>query len=376
MSNLLEFHPISEIFPMMAENDIADLGRDMQEHGQREPVILHTDGRILDGRNRYRACQMFQLEPKVSQWDGKGDPVAFVISLNLRRRHLNESQRAMVAAKLANLGEGRPAKTAQICVVSTDKAAKLLNVSPRMVVSVKTITREAPDLLADIESGKKTVTQAEREMKNSTARKTMESAAASVSKAREKELKSVCDIRVCSCADLFKSGIKPDAVITDPPYPEQFLSVFSELAEACKDVPLVAVMSGQSYLPEVFERLCEHLKYRWTLAYMTPGAACKIWQRNIDTTWKPILLFGGKDYVFDVFKSVGPDKNHHGWGQSESGMADLVERLTKPGQLVCDPFLGGGATAVVSVGLNRRFVGCDIEKKCVDETMLRIKSLK
>jgi site-specific DNA-methyltransferase (adenine-specific) len=131
-------------------------------------------------------------------------------------------------------------------------------------------------------------------------------------------------------------------------------------------------MSGQSYLPEVMQRLCEHLEYRWTLAYLTPGASCRIWPLKVDCQWKPVLLFGGNDYVFDVFKSDAGDKQNHEWGQSESGMADLVERLTKPGQLVCDPFLGGGTTAVVSLALGRRFVGCDVDAAWVEKTRKRL----
>ena len=159
-------------------------------------------------------------------------------------------------------------------------------------------------------------------------------------------------------------------MITDPPYPKEFLPVFTELAKGCKaaGVPLVAVMSGQSYLPEVMRRLCEHLRYRWTLAYMTPGGSCRIWPVKIDCQWKPVFLFGeASEVVFDVFRSDASEKRFHEWGQSLSGMADLVERLTKPGQLVCDPFLGAGSTAVVSLKLGRRFVGCDVNADCVQQ---------
>ena len=189
----------------------------------------------------------------------------------------------------------------------------------------------------------------------------------------------VCDIRACTCAELFRSGIKPDAVVTDPPYPKEFLPVYSELAEAAANVPLVAVMVGQSYLPEVLRRLCEHLRYRWTLAYLTPGGqAVQQWPVKVNTFWKPVLLFGkSAEWFGDVVsgKVNDNDKRFHKWGQSESGMADLVERLTLPGHLVCDPFVGGGTTAVVSVALNRRFVGCDVDAKAVKETEARIKAL-
>lgn len=195
-------------------------------------------------------------------------------------------------------------------------------------------------------------------------------AQATLSQAERDDLASVCDLRVCSCQDLFASGIMPDAVITDPPYGEEFLPLFTELALACRQVPLVAVMVGQSYLPETLQRLCEHLSYRWTLAYLLPGGqAVQQFPRKVNTSWKPVLLFGQSDRWFgDVAVSAtnDNDKRFHCWGQSESGMMDLVDRLTIPGQLVCDPFLGGGTTAVVARVLGRRFVGCDIDSSVVD----------
>ena len=55
-------------------------------------------------------------------------------------------------------------------------------------------------------------------------------------------------------------------------------------------------------------------------------------------------------------------------------MSDLIERLTKPGDLICDPFLGGGTTAVVSLALGRKFVGCDIDAACVEKAKQRVEA--
>ena len=188
-----------------------------------------------------------------------------------------------------------------------------------------------------------------------------------------------CDIRHCSMAELFASGIEPDCIITDPPYPKEYLPLYEELARLAVNVPLVAVMCGQSYLPEIYAAMSKHLEYRWTLAYLTPGGqAVQQWPRKVNTFWKPILLFGqAVDWIGDVAKSNtnDNDKRFHHWGQSESGMVDLVERLSKPGQLVCDPFAGGGTTAVVSLQLGRRFVGCDIDKESVLKSMDRCREV-
>lgn len=173
-----------------------------------------------------------------------------------------------------------------------------------------------------------------------------------------------------------------DAVITDPPYPYEFIGLYSDLAEIAarilKPGGICAVMVGQSYLPEIYTRMTA-LTYRWTLAYLTPGGqAVQIWDRNINTFWKPVLLYTNgpteaAEWIGDVTASAvnDNDKNHHHWGQSESGMADLIRRLTKSEQLICDPFLGGGTTAVVSHVLGRRFVGCDIDPACIKSTSKR-----
>ncbi|HTQ33530.1 MAG TPA: ParB N-terminal domain-containing protein [Stellaceae bacterium] len=74
------------------------LVEDIRQHGQREPIVLY-DGRILDGRNRWRACRELGVEPKCIEWtEADGAPSVFVVSRNLHRRHLNEAQRAEIAA--------------------------------------------------------------------------------------------------------------------------------------------------------------------------------------------------------------------------------------------------------------------------------------
>ena len=105
------FHGVANIFPMMTDAEFASLKADIAENGLREAVWLHPDGRVVDGRNRYNACTELGIAPEYRTWNGDGSLVSFVVSLNLHRRHLNESQRAMVAAKLANMPEGRPNET-------------------------------------------------------------------------------------------------------------------------------------------------------------------------------------------------------------------------------------------------------------------------
>ena len=94
----LEFHPVSEIFPLMQGEQYDQLIQDIRDHGLLEPIWLH-EGQIIDGRNRYRACLEANVEPETRVWNGDGSLVEFVVSLNLRRRHLTSSQRAAGAAE-------------------------------------------------------------------------------------------------------------------------------------------------------------------------------------------------------------------------------------------------------------------------------------
>ena len=160
-----------------------------------------------------------------------------------------------------------------------------------------------------------------------------------------------------------------DAIITDPPYPAEFLPLLSDLASfadtALTDDGVLAVLFGQTHLPEVYERLSGGRPYRWTLAYLTPGAGYVSHARKVQSNWKPVLVYGGGPRFGDVLQSSGDDKRFHSWGQDVSAFADLVERLTPAGALVCDPFLGGGATAIAAHLTGRRFIGCDIDETAV-----------
>src|SRR5262245_52615879 len=103
----IEFHPLSDLFPLLEGAEFEELVADIRANSVREPIWLYQ-GQILDGRNRWLASQAAGVECPTRIYEGD-DPLGFVISLNLKRRHLSESQRAMVAAKLATLRDGQRA---------------------------------------------------------------------------------------------------------------------------------------------------------------------------------------------------------------------------------------------------------------------------
>lgn len=172
---MLPFHPYADIFPLVEGDQFADLVADVRQYGVRERVVIFG-GQILDGRNRYRAAIAADLiaedddpadRPSVFRRfvpDVDGDPLAFVISHNLRRRHLDDGQRASVAAKIANLGRGRPSsENPPDGGISTEQAAAILNVAPRQVERARVVHEYGIDELGDaLDRGEITVTAAEK----------------------------------------------------------------------------------------------------------------------------------------------------------------------------------------------------------------------
>ena len=96
----MKVHLTASLFPEMSPEEYASLKADIAEHGLIEPIRTHK-GQILDGRHRYKACQELGIKPRFQAW--RGDPVALVWSANSARRHLTQSQRAMLIVKLGLL---------------------------------------------------------------------------------------------------------------------------------------------------------------------------------------------------------------------------------------------------------------------------------
>ena len=177
----------------------------------------------------------------------------------------------------------------------------------------------------------------------------------------------------CPVAELLERGLveagSVDVVFTDPPYPREYLHTWRELgrlaAAALRPGGVLAAVSGQSWLPDVLRALdVPSLEYRWTSALRMPGSNVQIWPRHVFTQWKPVLVFlragGGsprwlmKD-VFDAPPRQGQADTFHTWGQSPDAMDLLAAALLRPGDLVLDPFAGGGETAIAAWRL-----GCQV----------------
>src|SRR5262245_38117572 len=101
-----ELHPACSAWPTLKPEELRELADDIIANGLRDPVTLTPDGLLLDGRNRALACEMADVEPATTIFDG--DPWLFSLSRNKHRRHMTVDQIAMVAAEMATLPRGKP----------------------------------------------------------------------------------------------------------------------------------------------------------------------------------------------------------------------------------------------------------------------------
>jgi DNA modification methylase len=189
------------------------------------------------------------------------------------------------------------------------------------------------------------------------------------------------DVRCCSMQELLGGERNIDAIICDPPYGEEYIPLYGELARlarlALKPGGSLVVMVGHQHLDRLLADMCPYMPYRWIIRYETGDPCTRIFSRRVvNVAWKPVLVFGevmgdAKWIHRDAVRSDAADKRFHPWQQSESGMSKLIDYLTRPGDLVVDPFLGTGTTGVACARLGRRFVGCDVDAEQVDMARAR-----
>lgn len=166
----LAVHAVAAAFPIMDSESLSALAEDIKEHGLLAAVMVDGDGQVLDGRCRLKACEIAGVEPHYQTYGGN-DPVGFIISANLKRRHMNESQRALVASRIATLSHGGDRRSDQAANLHLDipkasVAAALLNVSERSLAYAAAVRKHGTaEIINDVETGKITVSAAAQKVK-------------------------------------------------------------------------------------------------------------------------------------------------------------------------------------------------------------------
>jgi len=176
-----------------------------------------------------------------------------------------------------------------------------------------------------------------------------------------------------------------DIIITDPPYPHEFIGCWSQLSEVASRIlkphGLCIAYSGKLHLDECMARLGEHLSFYWQIVFMQTVMPT-IHPRKVNTKYKPILVFQNVPagelvrahdrYFIDVIEGEKVEKDSHEWQQSADGVEKLVDIFTSVNELIFEPFSGGGTTALVAKHMNRRCIACEIDRKAYEGSIARV----
>jgi hypothetical protein len=200
----LTLHPLCTLIPPCTEEEFKELKEDIKKNGLQVPIKLF-EGKILDGRGRHQAClelekehQAYKVEFKTEDFTGTtNDACAYVISMNVKRRHLTASQRSIIAARLVTTTLGGDRRSVKLPTeITQEDVATLAGVAVKMVTDAKKVLNHPdPDLAKKVLNGEvavaaaaKQVRDKEREAKGLEPRKKNEKSGADVAAKAYKDL--------------------------------------------------------------------------------------------------------------------------------------------------------------------------------------------
>jgi DNA modification methylase len=174
-----------------------------------------------------------------------------------------------------------------------------------------------------------------------------------------------------------------DLVFTDPPYLKEYIHLYGWLSEwasrVLKPEGFLLTYVGNYWKADVMQHLGVHLDYFYDFVVAHAGMGSMIWDRRVIARSKSVLAYQPKGQrnkprtnVLGLFNGVGQQKQYHKWGQGEAEARYYIDCFSSSAQLVIDPFLGGGTTAVACKMLGRECVGFEIEPETADVARERL----
>lgn len=183
-----------------------------------------------------------------------------------------------------------------------------------------------------------------------------------------------------------------DLVFTDPPYPREFLPCYGWLADEAMRVlkpgGFVLAMCGGLLLNKIFRTFDDSgLTYFYEFQHKSNGDAPTVWKHYENATpypvvarAKPIIVYSkgtgrprisGVHNLFDTGNGWSEGKSFHHWGQDVASARYYIDCFSAPGDLVLDPFIGGGTTLIACELIGRRCVAMDIDPAALATTKAR-----
>lgn len=404
-----------QLFDDLGDEQFQGLKADILARGVLVDIEVDEDGLVLDGHQRARAVLALQAEGhrprygiKVRAGLTEDDKWAHSISMNFQRRQLNMIERRALAAEIRRRFAWSTGRIGAILGVNQSTVVRWLDgVSglPEHVVGEDGRTYRSA-VWGAVTATSDTVTDALRAAQTLGAHERSVDVRRALVLARQARLEdkyvelppdhparvaedaridgaAMLELRIGplteALADLPDASV--DLVLTDPPYPHEFLPQWDELGALARRVlkpgRLLVAYCGHRWLNRCWDALSAHLEYAWLGGMFFGGAGPSVHDRRIFSGWRPILMFSNGDWVphrwtKDAWYGEGAEKDLHPWQQSVGTFLELIEAHTDAGQVVVDPFLGSGTTAVAASRLGRRFVGCDVDEGAVNVATRRL----
>lgn len=420
---------LRDVIPALSEDERTGLRESIADEGCRDAITVWDEKNlVVDGHNRLAICDELGISYEVRRMSfaSRDDAIVWMCGNNLSRRNLTSIARADLIGRRYNAmkqSQGRPAKECgqNDHIVSGRTEARLgdwVGVSSKGVRRAAKLS-DALDAIEDAGTPRSEMTSGARKVKASGVIQLGEIAAKDPDKAKlvwekvkdqgatgaaikaairsvegEEAVSNVKaltrspnDLVTIEHGDFrdLAAGLEPesfDAIITDPPYPAEYLYTWDALSEVAMRVlkpgGWCITYTGKQHLDEVFTRMLSGgLTYFWQVVFLQTVSPA-IHPRAVNTGYKPILIFQKppltkpKQYFRDVIKGERVEKGLHEWQQSEDGFAWLIETFTEPGQRILEPFLGGGTCAQVCKHLNRYCVGYEIDEVAYAQSVERV----
>jgi site-specific DNA-methyltransferase (adenine-specific) len=394
-----------QFFSDLTADEFNSLKASIAERGVEVPAIVDQNGETIDGFHRQRACDELKMHclKEVREFASKAERYETALRLNCRRRQLTRRQKkdligaylkrdpAMADNHLAEIIGGVSKNTVSEVRRRLERTRQIDKLKVLRGKDGKERPKKYKKIIANTPNEAETAFKVIAKLPESCAGKTLDLTTAKRRARRQGHKQQRAerivepvgddDVRLVHCRfqDLDVEPESANLVLTDIPYGRDFLPQVAELGEFAAKVlvpnsGLLVTYCGHFCLPKVLNALGENLTYRWTNASVWDGDGNDIFLGKgavVVSHWKPIVVFSKGDlpargWWHDVFRFNAKEKEYHPWQQGLAEVSSLVERFSDPGDLVIDPCAESFTTAVACHRLNRRFIGCDVERECVE----------
>ncbi len=347
--------------------------------GCRDPLVT-WNGILLDGHNRFEICERLGIPYKTVQIDLPNAEAAklWIEENQIGRRNLTTDQRAAIAyrimqrrvaiSKQERARKGGNARSLSLVVAPTTEqstpprqrevAAAQLGISPSRLRVVSEIAKDSPAAIEQLVAGTLTIKQAKEEIAERTRQR--------LRRAAKKIAPSESQIHVGDLSllnGLIKDGTT-DLFLTEPPHEKETIPLYGKLAKLAqrklRPGGLCAVMCGQLFFDQVFAELTKHLDYYW-IAAMVGAKAERVFNRRMLNRVRLVAIFTKRPFKNGARSALPFMADLIPGEQGQPQLQYLVEHLSKPGQLVVDPFVGCGTVPVACIASGRRYVGTELD---------------